>query len=444
MMALRLVAVFFGLFAATHAFAADVVAIKAGRMIDVIGKRVLGDQIILVEDGRIKAVGAKVAIPSGAAIIDLSDATVLPGLIDSHVHLTYDPIIPPDEVLGLSHPRLAILAAMNARATLLAGFTTVRDAGAEGFADIAVRDGIERGDIMGPRVFAAGPWIGQTGGHCDDNSLAPQYDHVASGVADGVDAVRRMVRRNAKYGADLIKFCASGGIFTKGDQPGAPEYSVAEVETLVEEAHARGRTVAAHAHAAQGIKNAIRAGADSIEHASLVDDEGIAMARRAGTTFVMDVYNTDYTQAEGRKNGIAEENLRQDREIGEVQRENFRRALKGGVRQAFGTDAGLFPHGTNAKQFAIVVRYGMTAMEAIVAATANGAKVLKREKDFGAIEAGRFADIIAVRADPLSDVRALEAVDFVMKEGRVYRGVPQHCAAAPAAWPCEPSSRIAR
>jgi imidazolonepropionase-like amidohydrolase len=422
---------------ALPAVAADVVAIKAGRLIDVTGKRVLSDQIILIEDKKIMAVGRDVAIPAGAAVIDLSDATVLPGLIDVHTHLTYDPVLKPDEILALSYPRLAILAAMNARSTLLAGFTTVRDAGAEGYADVAVRDGIERGDIMGPRVFAAGAWIGQTGGHCDDNSLGPQYEHRASGVADGVDEIRRMVRMHAKYGVDLIKFCASGGIFTSGDLPGAPEYSVDEVNALVEEAHRLNRTVAAHAHAAEGIKNAIRAGADSIEHASLVDDEGIQMARRAGTVFVMDVYNTDYTQAEGKKNGLDDETLKQDREYGEIQRERFRRAVAGGVTMAFGTDVGLFPHGTNAKQLPIMVRYGMTPMQAIVAATLNGAKLLKREKDFGAIEAGRFADIIAVKGDPLADVAVLDRVSFVMKEGRVYRGSRAQCDAAPARWACE-------
>ncbi len=419
--------------------ASDFVVIKAGRLIDVVHSRVLADQIIVVEDQRIARVGAagQVEIPPGAAIIDLSGEAVLPGLIDTHTHLTYDPTIPPDEVLALSFPRLAVLATMNARRTLLAGFTTVRDAGAEGFADVAVRDGIERGDVMGPRVFAAGPWIGMTGGHCDDNTLGPQYNYVASGVADGVDAVRRMVRHHVKYGVDFIKFCASGGIFTSGDQPGAPEYSFDEIKTLVEEAHALGRTVAAHAHAAEGIKNAIRAGADSIEHASFVDDEGIRMARRAGTVFSMDIYNTDYTQAEGKKNGVPDDDLKQDREVGEVQRENFRKAVAGGVRMSFGTDAGLYPHGDNAKQFAVMVRYGMTAMQAIVAATQTAAELLKREKDFGAIDAGRFADIIAVRGDPISDVRTLEHVDFVMKEGRVYRGSVAQCAAAPAAWPCE-------
>ena len=422
---------------ALPAVAADVVAIKAGRMVDVTAKRVLADQVILIEDRRITAVGRDVAIPSGARVIDLSEATVLPGLIDVHTHLTYDPVLKPDEILALSYPRLAILAAMNARATLLAGFTTLRDAGAEGYADVAVRDGIERGDIMGPRVFAAGPWIGQTGGHCDDNSLGPQYEHRASGVADGIDEIRRMVRMHAKYGVDLIKFCASGGIFTSGDLPGAPEYSIDEVNVLVEEAHRLNRTVAAHAHAAEGIKNAIRAGADSIEHASLVDDEGIRLARRAGTVFVMDIYNTDYTQAEGKKNGLDDETLKQDREYGEIQRERFRRAVAGGVAMAFGTDVGLFPHGTNAKQLAVMVRYGMTSMEAIVAATLNGAKLLKREKDFGAIEAGRFADIIAVRGDPIADVAVLERVSFVMKEGRVYRGSPAQCDAAPARWACE-------
>jgi imidazolonepropionase-like amidohydrolase len=250
-----------------------------------------------------------------------------------------------------------------------------------------------------------------------------------------------MVRKNIKYGADLIKYCGTGGVFSKNTKPGAPQFTLDEAKAIVTEAHFMERTVAVHAHGAEGIKIGILAGADSIEHASLADDQAIAMAARAGTIFSMDIYNTDYTQAEGKKNGVPEENLQKDRDIGDIQRENFRKAVKAGVRLSYGSDSGVYPHGDNAKQFATMVRYGMTPMQAIVAATRTGADLLKREKDFGAIEAGRFADIIAVKGDPLADVTVLERMHFVMKEGRVYRGATEQCAAAPSAWPCEPPAK---
>ena len=415
---LRAIAMCLGLFAATAAAADEIVAIKAGRLIDVIEARVLRDQVILVEDGRIKAVGAKVAIPSRAAVIDLSDATVLPGLIDAHVHLTYDAVIPPDEVLGLSHPRLAILAAMNARRTLLAGFTTIRNVGAEGFSDVALRDGIERGDVMGPRIFAAGLALGITGGHCDDNNLAPEYNYTAEGVADGVDGVRKMVRKNVKYGADLIKYCGTGGVFSKGDEPGAPQYSFEEAKAIVDEARMAGRTVAVHAHGAEGAKIAIRAGADSIEHASLVDDEAIRMAVRAGTVFSMDIYNTDYTQAEGKKNGVPEENLKKDRDIGEIQRENFRKAHRARREDELRHRCRRL---SERRQREAVRDHGALRHDGDGGDRCRDARtaraLLKREKDFGAIEAGRFADIIAVKGDPLADVTALERVSLC-DEGR--------------------------
>ncbi|HXI86991.1 MAG TPA: amidohydrolase family protein [Parvularculaceae bacterium] len=419
------------------------VAIKAGKLVDVLSKTVRADQMIIIEGDRIKTVGpaASTAIPEGAAVIDLSADTVMPGFIDTHTHVTSDPTISFYESYNISHAREAVIGAMNARRTLLAGFTTIRNVGANGFSAVAVRDGVERGDIMGPRIYASGPLIGITGGHCDENNLAPEFNYQSEGVADGVDEVVKMVRRNVKYGADLIKYCGTGGVFSKGDTPGAPQYSLEEAKAIVEEAHRLGRTVAVHAHGAEGIKIAIKAGADSIEHASLVDDEGIRMAKKAGTVFSMDIYNTDYTQAEGKKNGVPEENLKKDRDIGEIQRENFRKALKAGVKLSFGTDAGVYPNGDNAKQFKIMVRYGMTPMEAIVAATETGAELLKKQKDFGAVAPGRFADIIAVKADPMSDVSVLEQMDFVMKEGKVYRGAPDECAAAPSAWPCENPSR---
>jgi len=422
--------------------AASVVAIKAGRLVDVQAEKVLTNQVILVSGKRITTVGpaASTPIPAGASVIDLSDAIVAPGFVDTHTHVTGDAQTSFYESYNVSGPREAIFGVMNARKTLLAGFTTIRNVGAGSFSDVALRDGIERGDVMGPRVFASGPALGITGGHCDENNLAPEFDYQAQGVADGVDEVRKMVRRNIKYGADLIKYCGTGGVFSKGHTPASPQYTFDEAKAIIDEAHSLGRTVAVHAHGAEGIKIAIRAGVDSIEHASLVDDEGIRMAKKAGTVFSMDIYNTDYTQAEGEKNGVPEEYLQKDRDIADIQRENFRKALKAGVKLSYGTDAGVYPNGDNAKQFAIMVRYGMTPMQAIVAATKTGAELLEREADFGAIAPGRFADIVAVRADPLADVTALEHIEFVMKEGAVYLGQPAECAAAPSSWPCEPAA----
>jgi imidazolonepropionase-like amidohydrolase len=430
-------------FGAASAAESAIVAIKAGHLIDVVDQHVVDDQVILIEDRRIKAVGSPetVAIPSGASVIDLSDYWVMPGFIDTHTHLTSDPTVSYYDSYHVSVGREAVFGVMNARSTLLAGFTVARNVGASGFSDVALRDGIERGDVMGPRVFASGPALSITGGHCDENNLAPEYKYQSDGVADGVADVRKMVRRNIKFGADLIKYCGTGGVFSKGTKPGAPQFSQEEANTIVQEAHFMGRTVAVHAHGAEGIKIGIRAGADSIEHASLADDEAIRMAARAGTIFSMDIYNTDYTQAEGKKNGVPEENLQKDRDIGDIQRENFRKALKAGVKLSFGTDAGVHPSGDNAKQFATMVRYSMTPMQAIVAATLTGAELLKREKDFGAIEAGRFADIVAVKDDPTADVTVLERMQFVMKEARVYRGTPEQCTAAPSAWPCEVPAR---
>jgi imidazolonepropionase-like amidohydrolase len=412
-------------FGIAHAAEAPLSAIRAGRLVDVANGRVLTDQVILVRGELIEAVGAPAAvtIPAGTKVIDLSSYTVLPGLIDAHTHITSDPTLPPFFGYGMSVPRIALKGAAYAQRTLLAGVTTIRDVGAVGFSDIAVRDAINDGELPGPRILASGPALGITGGHCDDNMLAPEFEHSAEGVADGVAGVRRAVRRNIKYGADVIKFCGTGGVFSKGDTPGAQQYTFQEMQALIEEAHMASRKVAVHAHGASGIKTAIRAGVDTVEHASLIDDEGLQLAKKAGVYLTMDIYNTDYTQSEGPKRGELEEFLRKDREVAEVQRENFRKAVKAGIKLTFGTDSGVYPHGDNAKQFAIMVRYGMTPMQAIQAATVNGADALGLKDKTGAIATGLAADIIAVKRDPLEDIRALEQVDFVMKGGRVYKSL---------------------
>jgi imidazolonepropionase-like amidohydrolase len=398
-------------------------AIRAGHVVDVTNGRILDSQVIVVRDGKIEAIGAadSVTIPAGAKVIDLTAYTVLPGLIDTHTHITGDPTLPPYSGYGMSVPRLALKGATYALRTLLAGVTTIRDVGAVGFSDVALRDAINDGEILGPRILASGPSLGITGGHCDDNLLAPEFNHSSEGAADGIVGVRTAVRRNIKYGADVIKFCGTGGVFSKGTIPGAQQYTFQEMQALIDEAHMHARKVAVHAHGAPGIKSAIRAGVDTVEHASLIDDEGLQMAKKAGTYLSMDIYNTEYTQAEGPKRGELEEFLRKDRELAEVQRENFRKAVKLGVKLTFGTDSGVYPHGDNPKQLAVMVKYGMTSMQAIQTATLNSAEALGLKDQTGALAAGLAADIIAVRRDPLEDIRALEQVDFVMKAGQVYK-----------------------
>ena len=399
-------------------------AVRCGKLLDVRSGRTLDDQMVVFDDaGVILTVGpaASAKLPAGVTAVDLSGATCLPGLIDVHTHLTGNPSNSGYSGLGISIPREAISGVKNARLTLRAGFTTVRNVGASGFTDVALRDGINAGDVEGPRMLVSGPPLGITGGHCDDNLLPFEYHHRADGVADGPWAARAKVREVIKYGADLIKICASGGVLSKGDQPGTPQYTLEEMQAIAEEAHKLGRKVAAHAHGTQSIKDAIRAGIDSIEHSSLIDDEGIALAKQHGTYLVFDIYNDDFILQEGAKVGMLAESIEKEKKIGRLQRENFRHAFQSGAKIAFGTDSGVYPHGDNARQFAKMIEWGMKPLDAIQAATTNAADLLGWASQVGALEPGHYADVIAVSGDPLADVRVLQSVKFVMKGGAVVR-----------------------
>ncbi len=404
---------------------AEPVFLTADRLIDPVSGRVIENPALIIEDGAIVARGQQgvLSAPADARSIDLPGKTLTPGLIDMHTHLSSSATKGRGYAgLGLARARNVIWAVKNAEKTLQAGFTTVRNVGSEGYEMVALRDAINEGEVAGPRLFVAGPPVGIVGGHCSDNNLLPpEYEAEGEGVATGPWEMRAKVRKNIKYGVDLIKTCSTGGVFSKGTSLGAAQGTVEELTAIVEEAHARGLKVASHAHGTVGIKNAIRAGVDTIEHASFLDDEAIRMAKRAGVYLSMDIYNTEYTLAEGEKLGVREEALEKERSVGTVQRESFTKAVKAGALVVLGTDAAIFPHGDNAKQLSRMVEFGMTPMQALRAATNVAADALGQTGTLGCLDAGCAADIIAVSGDPMRDIAALETVEFVMKDGVVHK-----------------------
>ncbi len=397
------------------------VAIKCGRILDVRSGTAEGPAVIVIEGNRIAAAGPRVGVPAGAEVIDLGRMTVLPGLIDCHTHLTFDPNQAGYSSLGISIPRGALTGAKNARLTLEAGFTTVRNVGAAGYADIALRDAINAGDVPGPRILASGPALGITGGHCDDTLLAPQYHHAEEGVADGVPAVMQKTREVIKYGADVIKICATGGVLSLGDDPRASQYTLEEMKAIVGEAHRLGRKVAAHAHGGDGIKLAVQAGVDSIEHGSYIDDEGIRMMKEHGTYLVPTLYLQDWFLENYQSLEVPAPMVAKAREVFPSARKNIARAFAQGVPVAFGTDAAVYPHGLNGRELAVYVSLGMTPLQAIQTATVQASKLLGWEDRIGAVDPGKLADLIAVEGDPVKDVSELTRVRFVMKDGAVVR-----------------------
>jgi imidazolonepropionase-like amidohydrolase len=420
-----------GLFLSTALFvnaqAVTVTVIKAGRLIDTENGRVLTNQMILIENERIKAVGANLTIPAGAKVIDLSNATVMPGFIDTHTHVTGDADENYYDMFRKSFVDNAITAHINARKTLDAGFTTIRDVGSSGFVDVALRNAINAGKIPGPRMQVATFYIGSTGSHGDLNGFSPwlstRLPEEMSGVADGPDGVRKKVRYLIKYGADVIKFGASAGVLSEEASVGAPQFSQEEMNAIVDEAKMHGIRACAHAHGTEAIKMAIKAGVVSVEHGSFLDDEGIRMMKERGTYLSADIYNDDYIMTEFARLGYPQKILDKEKLVGRTQRENFKKAVLAGVKIAFGTDAGVYPHGWNARQFAKHVEWGQTPMQAIQSATINSADLLGWRDQIGSLKAGKYADIVAVTENPLDKISVLENMQFVMKGGVVYKNL---------------------
>ena len=403
-----------------------VVSVRIGRLIAPETASVLAQQLLVIEGDRVKAVGPAAAlqssVPATATLIDLSDYTVLPGLIDCHTHVVSQPEDYYGDRFRKSPIDLAISAHVYARRTVEAGFTTIRNLGAAEYIDLALRRAIDSGKVVGPRMLCAAITLSATGGHGDLNGFSPylKFDRI-SGIADGVEGVRKRVRENIKYGADWIKIAASAGVLSEEESVGAPQYSFEEMKAVVEEAKMWGRKVAAHAHGTEAIKIAIRAGVASIEHGSFLDDEAIAMMKERGTWLVADIYNDDYILAEFGRMGYPPKIIEKERLVGRLQRENFQKAVRAGVKVAYGTDAGVYPHGWNGKQFRHMVQWGLTPMQAIQSATTDAADLIGWKEKVGRLVPGYFADFVAVKGDPLADVTLLENVALVVKGGAVVK-----------------------
>jgi imidazolonepropionase-like amidohydrolase len=395
--------------------------VRAGHLLDVKTGKITENQTIVVEGGVIQSIAPTESVPAQASdkVVDLSGMTVMPGLIDVHTHLTMNTNFDPYYELTQTDAKEAINGVVNAKTTLMAGFTTVRNVGADGFTDVDLRDAINAGQIPGPHMQVSGPLIGITGGHCDENLLPIKYHAVGDGVADGVAAVQHKVRENIKYGADLIKICATGGVLSKGDDPQASQFTLEEMKAIVTDAHRLGRKVAAHAHGAQGILWATEAGVDSIEHGSYINDEAIAEMKKRGTYLVPTLYLEDWMLQYGHLPPFYEQKMK---DVSAVAKANIKHAMQAGVKIALGTDAAVYPHGLNAHELDVYVnQLGMTPLAALQTATINAADLMGWSAKTGTLEPGKWADIIAVDKNPLDDVRVLENVKFVMKSGVIYK-----------------------
>src|SRR5450631_872400 len=397
--------------------------VRAGHLLDVKTGKILDGQTIVVSGDTISSVAATSSVPTqpGDTVVDLGNMTVMPGLIDVHTHITGEPNFDPYFELTQTDAKEAINGVVNARTTMMAGFTAVRNVGAGGYTDVDLRDAINQGQVPGPHMLVSGPAMGITGGHCDENLLPIQYHVVGDGVADGIAGVQQKVRQNIKYGADLIKICATGGVLSKGDDPQASQYTLEEMKAIVADAHRLGRKVAAHAHGAQGILWAAEAGVDSIEHGSYIDDAAIAEMKKNGTYLVPTLYLADWFLANADQVHIPPEMIAKGRTVMAAARKNIAHAFTSGVKVAFGTDAAVYPHGLNAHEFAVMVKLGLTPLQSIQSATINAADLLGWSDKVGAVESGKWADLIAVDGDPLQDVTTLEKVKFVMKSGEVVK-----------------------